>query len=303
MATTFKRHALVSIAEADQKSFFQRNPHLAVYGHRRLLIALCQGGALHDLDCKKDAKKKNGVKDLDVYSFYADDPEIPWPYRRHGVADFGESEFGYHPNKRQQFVGRHVDLMGRALPVAPGANPGLAVRDWLATSNNQTPRLLRKKAVVGLHPAKYFGKIIWDPDADLQQAQRAQRRSNGGSATSPSVVGPGVVCSVGADVYVGADVVHRRVQHLVGGRVADPEVGGDVGNDVTGGDATVKHVAGTPPHLQQCRVVAGVTAANAVDVGGFGAAWWWWRRAVVGHAVKGVLAGAAVAGVAWAWAG
>ena len=132
---------LVRIAEADQKSFFQRNPHLAVYGHRLLSIALCQGGALHYLDCKKGAKKTNGVKDLDVYSFYADDPEIPWPYRRHGVADFGASEFGHHPNKRRDFVGRHVYLMGRALPVAPGANPVLAIRDWLATSNNKTPRL------------------------------------------------------------------------------------------------------------------------------------------------------------------
>jgi hypothetical protein len=136
------------------------------------------GGALHYLDCKKGAAKKNGVKELDVYGFYADDPEIPWPYRRHGVSDFGASEFGYHPNKRHDFVGRHVDLMGRALPVAPGANPVLAVRDWLATSNNKTPRFLRKKAVVGLHPAKYFGRVIWDPDAELLQAQRAQRRSN-----------------------------------------------------------------------------------------------------------------------------
>ncbi len=124
------------------------------------------GGALHYLDCKNDAEKTNGVKDLDVYSFYADDPGIPWPYRRHGVSDFGESEFGYHPNKRPHFVGRHVDLMGRALPVEPDADAVEAVRTWLATSNNATPRLLREKAVVGLHPAKYFGKVIWDPYAE-----------------------------------------------------------------------------------------------------------------------------------------
>jgi hypothetical protein len=124
------------------------------------------GGALHYLDCKKDAKKTNGVKDLDVYSFYAADPEIPWPYRRHGVADFGESEFGHHPNKRHDFVGRHVDLMGRALQVKPDADPVLAVCDWLATSNNKTPRLLRDNAVVCLYPARYRGKVIWDPYAE-----------------------------------------------------------------------------------------------------------------------------------------
>ena len=106
------------------------------------------------------------MKDLDVYSFYAEHPNVPWPYRRHGVADFGESEFGYHPDKRKDFAGRHVDLMGRALPVEPDANAAEAVQDWLATSNNATPRLLRRKAIVGLYPARYRGKIIWDPSTD-----------------------------------------------------------------------------------------------------------------------------------------
>lgn len=32
------------------------------------------GGALHYVDCKKNAKKTNGVKDLDVY--YVDDPRF-----------------------------------------------------------------------------------------------------------------------------------------------------------------------------------------------------------------------------------
>ena len=114
-----------------------------------------------------------GGKDLDVYSFYAKDPKVPWPYRRHGKADFGESEFGYYrpagrPNeyKGERFVGRPVDLLGRALPVEPDADPVQAVRDWLATSNNATPRLLRLKAVVGLYPAN--------------TAARSRYRSNGG---------------------------------------------------------------------------------------------------------------------------
>jgi hypothetical protein len=157
---------LVKIAREDQEGLFERNPHLAVYRYRLLLVALCQGGALHYVDCRRGAKEKNGVKDLDVYSFYADDPHVPWPYRRHGVADFGESEFGYHPDKRKQFVGRHVDLMGRALPVEPGANPVEAVRAWLTTSANATPRHLRRKAVVGLYPARYRGKVLWEPVSD-----------------------------------------------------------------------------------------------------------------------------------------
>jgi hypothetical protein len=38
---------------------------------------------------------------------------------------------------------------GKGLLVESDTNPVLAVCDWLATSNNKTPRLLRKKAVEG----------------------------------------------------------------------------------------------------------------------------------------------------------
>jgi len=158
---------LAVIARVDQRVLFARKAHLAIYGPRLLIVTLCQGGALHYLDCLKGKKHTNGVKDLDVYTFYSEDLKVPWPYRRHVVADFGESEFGYHPNKRKAFVGRHVDLMGRALPVEPNAEPVEAVRDWLATNHNKTPRLLREKGVVGLHHARYRGRVIWDPDTDL----------------------------------------------------------------------------------------------------------------------------------------
>ena len=147
----------------DQEGLFERNPHLdKAYRDRLLLIA---GAAF--VDCKKGLKHTNGVKDLDVYSFYAEHPKVRWPYRRHGVKDFGSSEFGFHPIRRAGFVGRHVDLMGRALPVKPDTNPAEAVRDWLITSNNPTPWHLRQQAVVGLYPAPYGGKIIWDHSVDL----------------------------------------------------------------------------------------------------------------------------------------
>jgi hypothetical protein len=139
----------VKIALEDQEGLFGRNPPLRkAYRNRLLLIALCQGGAQHFVDCKKGLKHTNGVKDLDVYSFYAEHPTTPWPYRRHGVADFGESEFGYHPNRRAGFVGRQVDLMGRALPIRLHAEPIeviQAVRRWLTTSSNPTPQHLSRR--------------------------------------------------------------------------------------------------------------------------------------------------------------
>jgi hypothetical protein len=156
------------MALEDQEGLFERKPHLdKAYRNRLLLIALCQGGAQHFVDCKKGLKHTNGVKDLDVYSFYAKHPQVAWPYRRHGVEDFGPSEFGFHPIRRAGFIGRHVDLMGRALPVEADADPVKAVRTWLVTSNAPTPSHLRQKAVVGLYPARYRGKIIWDASVDL----------------------------------------------------------------------------------------------------------------------------------------
>lgn len=48
-----------------QQALFERKPHLAVYRRRLLLVALCQGGALHYVDCHKGLKRKNAVNYLD----------------------------------------------------------------------------------------------------------------------------------------------------------------------------------------------------------------------------------------------
>ncbi|WP_185746638.1 hypothetical protein [Mycolicibacter terrae] len=150
---------LVKIALDDQAAMFARSPNLSVYRDRLLLIALCQGGALHYLD------GKNGVKDIDVYSFYARHPAVRMHPFRHTEADFGPSEFGYRPAdleiRGKQFVGRAVDLLVGALPVGPDADPIEAVRDWLEWSKNETPQLLKKKAVVGLYPDRYRAKVVW----------------------------------------------------------------------------------------------------------------------------------------------
>ena len=59
---------LSALAAQDREGLFARCPHLAFYRERLLCVALCQGGALHYVDgC-------NGVKDLDVWSFYGIDP-------------------------------------------------------------------------------------------------------------------------------------------------------------------------------------------------------------------------------------
>ncbi|MBA2471799.1 MAG: hypothetical protein H0V41_05980 [Pseudonocardiales bacterium] len=90
-----------------------------------LLVALCQGAALHYLN------GRTGVKDLDVYTFYSSHPVGPFPYRwPRPPCDFGSSELGRHPEDIG-FVGRHVDLMGRSLDVPVNADSIEAVRHYL----------------------------------------------------------------------------------------------------------------------------------------------------------------------------
>lgn len=145
---------LAEIAEADREGLFSRNPHLAGYRDRILMTALCQGAALHYVD------GTNGVKDLDVYTFYAEDPASGYPYRRRGVGDFGGSELGRHPDDHA-FVGRRVDLLGRTLKVEPSADPVSAVRRYLKAGDTATAKELAKKAVVVIDPGARFGQVVW----------------------------------------------------------------------------------------------------------------------------------------------
>ena len=118
-------------------------------------VALCQGAALHYVD------GRNGVKDLDVYTFYAEHPTGPFPSRWLTNADLGPSRFGRYPADPERFRGRRVDLLGRSFDVSPDVDPVAVVRGYLSAGRTETARQLAKKAVVLLEPEKLRGKIIW----------------------------------------------------------------------------------------------------------------------------------------------
>jgi hypothetical protein len=84
------RHDLLRLAELAaevEAGLFARNPQGAGrYAGRLLCRALCQGAALHYLNTT------NGVKDFDVWSFYAERDDGLFPYRWRGTADFGPFE-------------------------------------------------------------------------------------------------------------------------------------------------------------------------------------------------------------------
>ena len=81
---------LVSIAEDDQKSFFEQNPAGGVPS-APLVDRAVPGARCIYVDCKKNAKKTNGVKDLDVTtSMTRDSVAFPAARRRAGRRPHGK---------------------------------------------------------------------------------------------------------------------------------------------------------------------------------------------------------------------
>src|SRR3954470_21519836 len=103
---------LFELAKQDREEFFARKPEWARYYADRILgTALCQGAAWHYV------RGDIGINDFDVYTFYAANPERTWYAKRIARLDFGSPKFGLSEVSGRGYVGRRVDLLGRALNV------------------------------------------------------------------------------------------------------------------------------------------------------------------------------------------
>jgi hypothetical protein len=146
---------LGELAAEDRNSLFARRPETGkLYAGRLVAVALCQGAALHRVN------GRNGVKDFDVWSFYLERPERPYPYRRNGTADFGDPKFGTSPGW-EQLIGRRVDLLGRSLPLDAGADVVWELHRYLRQGRTSTARYLAANAMVLIEPAGRLGEIVW----------------------------------------------------------------------------------------------------------------------------------------------
>ena len=106
---------LAELARSDREDLFNRIPFWRRLSGRLLCVTLCQGAALHYWD------GTNGVKDLDVWTFYAHHPDASFNPRRIRRVDFGPSHLGRHPND-PELTGRAVDFMGRSLRCMVGTD-------------------------------------------------------------------------------------------------------------------------------------------------------------------------------------
>jgi hypothetical protein len=145
---------LADLARTDCEERFARKPRWEVYRDRVLLVALCQGAARHYLD------GRHGVKDLDVWTFYARHPAGDFPPRWRLVADFGPSQLGRHPDDAG-FLGRHVDLIGRSLDSPLNADPIEEVRRYLRAGRTSSAQALAAKAVIAIDPPEFRGATVW----------------------------------------------------------------------------------------------------------------------------------------------
>lgn len=174
---------LSDLASADHDHFTRPGGRLE-YADRLIAVTLAQGAAAHFLD------GRTGVKDLDVWRFYAAVPGLPFREgRRETHADFGPSDLGRQQYRladartpreqarwrrwQDEYAGRRVDHLIRTLSVAPGVDTGVvvdALRAWLDRGARERPTPggrhssaghLARKAMVLIDPADGRGLRVW----------------------------------------------------------------------------------------------------------------------------------------------
>jgi hypothetical protein len=146
---------LARIAREEREDFFGRHPEWALLYRRRMLgSALCQEAALHFIN------GTSGLREFDVWSFYAEHAEAPFPHHIVSHRDLGKSKFG-RALDAEGYRGRRVDLSGRSLPCEASADPVEALQQYLRRGETPSARSLRQSAVILIEPEHYTGYVVW----------------------------------------------------------------------------------------------------------------------------------------------
>jgi hypothetical protein len=157
---------LGKIVAIDRADLFKRKPETGrLYRKRLFAVALCQGGALHYLD------GKNGIKDLDVWSFFKPNATRQFPYRRRAKLDFGDAKFGQSEDA-PNFIGRRIDHIGRAISGKDYSDPVAVLRSYLREGATESARRLSEKAVILIEPAHLLGTVVW-PEPQSKKKQQS----------------------------------------------------------------------------------------------------------------------------------
>jgi hypothetical protein len=148
---------LLNIARAEREDFFSRHKEYAIlYRQRVLCVALCGEAALHYTN------GQTGLGTFEVWTFYAEHPEAPFPHWHEERYDYGSSrKFGRSPSAPETFKGRPVDLAGRSIEASPMDDPLAALQFYLRRGSTPVARRLAQGAVVLLDPERLAGYLAW----------------------------------------------------------------------------------------------------------------------------------------------
>ena len=147
---------IARIAHTERQDFFERHPEWAMLYRKRLIcVALCEDAALHFVN------GSTGVDVFDVWTFYAEHPEAPFPFQKLAKADFGKSKFGRDTARPDAYEGRRIELRGRSLDCKPGDDPIGVLQRYLRSGETPSARELRDKAVVLIEPERFLGYAVW----------------------------------------------------------------------------------------------------------------------------------------------
>lgn len=143
-------------AMSDLQDLYARKPPLkcGIYADRLIALCVWQGAAEHYV------RPGLGVKDFDVWAFYQEHPDGPFPARRRGKVDYGKTKFGRHPND-EGYLGRRIDVIGRSIQ-AKDTHDIDAICSWLRLGKTKSSRILRERPVVVIIPESRAGQVIWD---------------------------------------------------------------------------------------------------------------------------------------------
>ena len=144
------------IARSEREEFFERHPEWAMLYRKRVVgVALCKDAALHFVN------GSTGVDGFNVWTFYAEHSEMPFPFQQVVKADLGKSKFGRDAANPDAYRGRRIELRGRSLDCKPGDDPIEVLQRYLRSGETPSARELRDKAVVLIEPEKFLGYVVW----------------------------------------------------------------------------------------------------------------------------------------------
>jgi hypothetical protein len=147
---------LARLAQTQRADFFERHPEYAILYRKRLLCsALVGDAALHYIN------GSTGIHQFDVWSFYAEHPDAPFPFHVIDHMDFGPSRFGRADDAPKAYVGRRVELQGRSLEADLEHEPLTTLQRYLRAGATPSARELAQKAVVIVEPEPLAGMQAW----------------------------------------------------------------------------------------------------------------------------------------------